>query len=118
MTFKFADVSRNLPQKGFVEDRSGHHRYYYFYRDGKKTRFYTYISQGKPGDDVGDGNVRSMKDQLGLGTMQQVRDLVECRMDKGGYETALIALGRLQPAPKPPAEIGGPLGTERPKPRR
>ena len=108
MTFKFADVSRNLPQKGFVEDRSGHHPYYYFYRDGKRTRFYTFISHGKPNDDVGDNNVRSMKQQLGLGTMQQVRELVECRMDKDGYEVALISSGMLPPpAPKPSAGKDG-----------
>jgi hypothetical protein len=101
-----------------VEDKSGHHPYYYFYRDGKKTRFYTFISHGKPNDDVGDNNVRSMKMQLGLGTMQQVRDLVECRMSKEGYETALIGSGVLQPAQKPQAAEGGPGGGGNPKQRR
>lgn len=100
MAFKFSDISRNLPKKGFVEDKSSHHPYYYFHRDGKKTRFYTYVSHGKPNVDVGDGIVRSMKSQLGLNTMQQVRDLVECRLDRDGYEAALIATGAL---PRPPS---------------
>jgi len=57
--------------------------------------FYTFISHGKPNEDVGNDNVLSMKKQLGLGTMKQVRDLVECRMGEAEYVQALIELGKL-----------------------
>lgn len=97
MAFKFGDVRRNLPRKGFATE-AAHHQYLYFYYKGKRTRFYTYTSHGKPGDDVGDDNVSAMKLQLGLGTMKQVRQLVECTMSEAGYIAALIASGKL---PKP-----------------
>ncbi len=103
MTFKFAEVARNLPTKGFVADLSTHHAYFYFFRGGLKTRFYTYVSHGKPSDDVGDGIVRSMKRQLGLATAKQVRDLVECPMSGDAYLAALIASGSLpENPPEPP----------------
>ena len=97
MAFKFGDVSRNLQRKGFALDPNAHHSYLCFYRNGKKTRLYTYVSHGKSGDDVGDAIVRSMKRQLGLGTMQQVRDLVECPMDEATYIAELIKSGKLAP---------------------
>jgi hypothetical protein len=97
MPFKFGDVTRNLPPKGFAKDPSGHHPYLYFYRDGKRTRFYTYVSHGKSGEDVGDDIVRSMKRQLGLSTSKQVRELVECTMDGTQYLSALVASGALPP---------------------
>jgi hypothetical protein len=101
MPFKFGDVSRNLPPKGFALDSSGHHPYLRFYRDGKRTRFYTYVSHGKSGEDVGDDIVTGMKKQLGLSTSRQVRDLVECTMDGAQYLTALLASGMLRPDPQP-----------------
>jgi hypothetical protein len=100
MAFKFGDVRRNLPRKGFAEDPAAHHHYLYFYHNGKRTRFYTYTSHGKPSEDVGDDNVRSMKRQLGLGTMKQVRELVECSMDETAYVNALVSLGALPPPKK------------------
>ena len=101
MPFKFGDVLRNLPPKGFTLDSSGHHPYLCFYRNGKRTRFYTYVSHGKSGDDVGDDIVTGMKKQLGLSTSKQVRDLVECTMDGAQYLTALLTSGMLQPDPQP-----------------
>jgi hypothetical protein len=110
MPFKGGDVTRNLPAKGFVVDASRNHTYLYFYKDGKKTRFYTYVSHGKPGEDVGDDNVRAMKEQLGLGTMAQVRELVACPMDGAKYLSALMQSGKLLP-PSPP--LGKPPGSAR-----
>ena len=95
MTFKFGDVTRNLPTKGFAVDPQSHHPYLYFYRDGRKTRFYTYVSHGKSNEDVGDDIVRSMKLQLGLSTMKQVRELVECTMGSAQYIDALVSGGKL-----------------------
>jgi hypothetical protein len=95
MPFKFGDVTRNLPPKGFAKDPSGHHPYLYFYRNGKRTKFYTYVSHGKSGEDVGDDIVKSMKRQLGLATAKQVRELVECTMDGAQYLSALLASGAL-----------------------
>lgn len=90
MPFKFGDVRRNLPPKGFAVEDSKHHVYFHFLRNGKKTRYYTYISHGKPDEDVGDGVVRSMKMQLGLSTAKQVRELIECTMSGEQYLEALI----------------------------
>lgn len=103
MAFKFGDVLRNLPPKGFAVDPSGHHPHLRFYRDGKKTRFYTYVSHGKSADDVGDDLVTGMKRQLGLSTSKQVRELVECTMDGAQYLQTLLASGMLPPDPQPAA---------------
>lgn len=103
MPFKFGDVTRNLPPKGFAVDPAAHHSYLYFFRDGKRTRFYTYVSHGKSKEDVGDDIVRSMKMQLGLATMKQVRELVECTMDGAQYLRALIQAEKL---PASPVAIG------------
>ncbi len=106
MTFKFGEVQRNLPTKGFRIDPDAAHPYFYFYRNGKKTRFYTYTSHGKSGDDVGNAIVSAMKMQLGLGTLQQVRDLVACTINEKQYLALLIASGALpkEPPPDPPAD--------------
>lgn len=106
--FKFGDVERNLPPKGFALDERRDHRYFYFYWNGKKTRFYTKISHGKPNDDVGDDLVTAMKLQLGLGTMKQVRELVECTMSGQQYAAALISSGKLPQEAKEAAESGRP----------
>jgi hypothetical protein len=105
MTFTFGEVQRSLPTKGFRADPDGAHSYFYFYRNGKKTRFYTYTSHGKPGDDVGSDIVRAMKQPLGLGSLQEVRDLVECTIDEARYLQLLIASGALprDPPADPPA---------------
>ena len=104
MTFKFGDVTRNLPPKGFALDPKAHHPYLYFYRNGRRTRFYTYVSHGKPGEDAGDDVVRAMKRQLGLSTMKQVRELIECTMGGAQYLAALVSSGQL-PAEEPAAKI-------------
>jgi hypothetical protein len=103
MAFKFGDVERNLPPKGFARETDRHHIYFRFYRDGKKTRYYTYVSHGKSDEDVGDNIVKAMKMQLGLGTARQVRDLVECPMSGVQYLAALIASGALPQDPPPEA---------------
>lgn len=108
MAFKFGDVRRNLPPKGFAVEDSTHHVYFRFLRNGKKTRYYTYISHGKPDEDVGDGVVRSMKMQLGLSTARQVRELVECTMSGDQYLDALIQSGSL-----PKQEPSSPASTEK-----
>jgi hypothetical protein len=118
MSFKFGDVTRNLSTKGFAQDPSAHHPYLYFYRNGKRTRFYTYTSHGKSGDDVGDDIVHSMKRQLGLGTMKQVRQLVECTMDQAQYLNALIQLGSLPREPEPQPEPPKPEPTTSRKSRK
>jgi hypothetical protein len=102
MAFKAGEVVRNLPKKGFHEDRGRHHVYFYFYLDGKKTPFYTFVSHGKDNETIGDGLVKQMKGQLGLATGKQVRDLVECPMDMQQYIATLRQLGKIPtPAAKP-----------------
>jgi hypothetical protein len=107
MSFTAGDVIRNLGGKGFVSKRSGHHIYLYLYHNGKKTHLYTYVSHGKEAEQVGNDNQHAMKRQLGLDTMRQVRDLVNCPMTQPQYVQTLVQAGRLrlQPAlarvPKP-----------------
>ena len=95
MPFTGGDVQRNLPTKGFQEDRSGDHIYFYFWKDGKKTQFYTKVSHGSKKEIMGDNLVKLMKRQLGLDTLAQVRALVECTMDQAQYVSTLQDANRL-----------------------
>jgi nucleoid-associated protein YejK len=86
---------RHLYQVIDAQDRAWKIERLHFYRNGKRTKFYTYVSHGKSGEDVGDDIVKSMKRQLGLATAKQVRELVECTMDGAQYLSALLASGAL-----------------------
>ena len=92
MTFKFGEVQRNLRRKDSI-DPDAAHPYFYFYRNGKKTRFYTYTSHGKS---VMTLVMRFERDEdvaRPFGTLPQVRDLVACTINAKQYLALLIASG-------------------------
>ena len=82
-------AQRSLRQKGFaLEDRD--HRYY-IHRDssGRKTGAYVYFSHGLSGSvQLPPGLLKRMCRELGLQTIQQVTDLLQCPMDTEAYEAA------------------------------
>lgn len=98
MLFKVRDVLRSLRKKGFVED-AAHHKYLYFYYQGRQTQFYTLVSHGSGSEDVGPEIVRKMKRQLGLDSHRQVEQLIECTMSEADYVQALLA-GQKLPHPE------------------
>lgn len=94
MPFTAKDVRQSLTKKGFAEDpHGGHHRYFYHVHNGRRTGPYTYVSHGSSKEDLGPDIVRKMKKQLHLGSSQEVRDLVQCRMSGDDFLASLVRQG-------------------------
>lgn len=96
MPFKFRDVRKSLKKKGFVEKHE-HHIYLHHEISGKRTGAYTYVSHGASSKEVGNDIVRSMKRQLLLSSMKDVRDLVNCPMSADHYNELLLEAGYIEP---------------------
>lgn len=80
-------IEGSLQQKGFVVDDDSHHRYFHHEYDGKRTGVFTYTSRTLK--DYGDPLLSSMRKQLKLDTVRQLRDLVNCPMSQDEYNAHL-----------------------------
>ena len=86
MTLASKKVRSALKRKGFVEDKSGHHRSYeYMTLDGKLSGISTYMSHGSKPKDLDSYLVGEMAKQCKLGT-GEFRKLVDCPMGQAEYE--------------------------------
>lgn len=82
-------LEKNLPKKGFKRDPSGDHIFFRFYIRGKETIAYTKISHSRKFKTIPDGLMFAVRKQLQLETNKQVEDLVNCHLNKEGYEAIL-----------------------------
>lgn len=82
-------VIKNLPKKGFRKDNSRSHIYFYHEAGGKETGPYTYVSHSKKDKEISGGLLKCMRKQLGLDTIRQTIDLIECPMDGDGFNSIL-----------------------------
>lgn len=82
-------IESNLPSKGFVEEDT-HHKYFYHEYEGRRTGAYTYISRGSKYKTYGKELLNSMKKQLKLDTIKQVKDLFCCPMSAEEYNSIII----------------------------
>jgi hypothetical protein len=89
-------IEKSLPKKGFVEDEQAKHRYFHHEIDGKRTGFYTFVSRGSGYKTIDDSLFKCMKQQLGLDSSGQVRDLLQCPISGAEYVRLLKAKGRLK----------------------
>lgn len=76
MVFKAREVSAALCGKGFRENRSRDHRYFFFYHDGKRSSMQTKISHNA--DEVDDYLCSAMSRQIKL-TRTQFKNLGHAR---------------------------------------
>lgn len=81
-------IESNLPNKGFIEERS-HHKYFYHEYNGLRTGAYTYTSHGSQYKDYSIPLLKRMKKELRLDTIKQVVDLFVCPLDRDGYNKIL-----------------------------
>ena len=82
------DVARALKRKGFAEEISGHHVYYWYVtEDGLRSAVNTRISHGGS-HDIGDTLLGLMAKQCKLPKRHFV-ELVDCTLDQPGYEKIL-----------------------------
>jgi len=86
------NAKRALQDKGFKEDNSRDHDYWFFYHNGKKTNCYTYFSHGS-GRDIPRTIIKKMKRELQLDTDQQVRDLLNCPLSMDELVAILSSKG-------------------------
>jgi predicted RNA binding protein YcfA (HicA-like mRNA interferase family) len=105
---KVRDVSKALKAKGFGEDVSKDHVYYFFFDKGKRTAINTKISHGET--EISDHLFSSMAKQIKL-TTGQFRNFVDCRLSREGYAAVLVEANHLSPQ----EETSKPLNTAKSK---
>ncbi len=88
---KAREIRRALESKGFRLENS-HHKYYYFFADGKKSAIRTKLSHSS--GDLPDGLCAAMARQLQLDRSDFQR-LIECSLGHEGYLAILLSKGRL-----------------------
>ncbi len=94
-----AEVNKNLPKKGFRQETSGHHIYFYHEYEGQETGVYTYISHAVKQKDISGDLLLSMRKQLRLESIKEAVDLIVCPMDKEAFNQTLIKNGVLSRTP-------------------
>jgi hypothetical protein len=95
MPIERTKIEKSLSKKGFVPAERAKHRYFHHEVNGKRTGFSTFVSRGTGYKTIDDSLLRSMKQQLGLDSTKQVRDLFECPMTGEAYAQALRGKGLL-----------------------
>jgi predicted RNA binding protein YcfA (HicA-like mRNA interferase family) len=90
-TRKCKDVEAALVKKGF-QRREGDHQYFVYHRssDAKKTSVFTKISHGER--EIGDFLLGQMAKQCKVNRADFL-ELVDCPLDRAGYEARLIEQG-------------------------
>jgi hypothetical protein len=90
------EVDSALTRKGFraVDNK---HRFYFLYRDGKKTSIRTMISHGER--EISDSNCGNMARQMRI-TTSQFKDFVDCTIEGKDYVDLLIKNGVLERLPE------------------
>ncbi|HUD15120.1 MAG TPA: hypothetical protein VMQ56_15820 [Terracidiphilus sp.] len=93
------DVKQALCAKGFREDNSRDHNYYFFYYQGKKSHINTKISHNE--SDLNDFLCSAMARQVKL-TRKQFGAFVECALTGEAYEQLLVTAGHVRIEPSSP----------------
>ncbi|MBI3525563.1 MAG: hypothetical protein HY066_13760 [Betaproteobacteria bacterium] len=96
MPRKQSDVERSLTSKGFHHKEGDHNYYQYYSRAGKKTAVFTKTSHGTR--EIDDSLLGRMARQCKLSRADFDR-LIDCPLDRDGYETKLISLGTIESQP-------------------
>ena len=86
-------VAAGLLAKGFRRQEGDHHYFIYWSAAGKKTMAKTKTSHGG-GRDISDDLLSKMSRQCGL-TKGDFLRLVDCPLERPGYEMLLRAAGKL-----------------------
>lgn len=91
-------VESTLESKGFTRVEGDHHYFVYITRDGRNTRARTRTSHSPKVRDIADNLLTQMARQCLLTRAEFLR-LVDCPLDRDGYERRLIELGELDAEP-------------------
>ncbi|HAZ64720.1 MAG TPA: hypothetical protein DCZ72_14075 [Armatimonadetes bacterium] len=96
MPYSAHEVISALERKGFAEVGGDHVRLVYQTLDGRDTHVMTKVSRGAGGRDVGQSLLGKMARQVHL-TSGEFRNLVDCPLDRVGYEALLVERGIVPP---------------------
>ncbi len=99
-------VEAALQSKGFLKIEGDHHYFVYHTKDGRKTRARTKTSHFPKVRDIADNLLGPMARQCLL-TRPEFLRLVDCPMDRDGYEQRLIELGEVEATPEDGANENG-----------
>lgn len=91
MTLESTDLEKALKKKGF-EYEAGDHKYYRLYVDGRATSVKTKVSHG-PKHTLSSGLVNTIKKQMGLSSPNELKDFVECPLERNAYVERLKQRG-------------------------
>lgn len=81
--FKDKKVRKSLEKKGFKQEPSSHHNYYYLYdQDGKRTKINTHTSRNE--QEIGNFLIGQMSKQLKL-SKEDFIDLINCPLSYEEY---------------------------------
>jgi len=95
MPVKRLKARQSLLQKGFRQHNRDH-QFFIYYHQGHQTTCYTYLSYGAGSKEIGDDLLQTMKRELHLDSLKQVRDLLECPMDEQQLGVILSQKGLLR----------------------
>lgn len=84
---KTSKIAASLLKKGFVQKET-HHSYYLLFVNGKKTSIRTRLSHGS--SEYGPNLLSQVKKQLGLKTMEELDDFINCPMSGEAYVELLL----------------------------
>lgn len=84
---KTSKIAASLLKKGFVQKET-HHSYYFLFVNGKKTSIRTRLSHGSK--EYSSGLLSTMKKQLGMETMNELEDFINCPMSGEAYVELLL----------------------------
>lgn len=96
MARKPNDVEKSLEKKGFQRKEGDHHYFNYYTKAGKKTKVFTKTSHGVK--ELDDSLLGMMSRQCKL-TRQDFDRLIDCPLDRDGYERKLIEVGMVEAPP-------------------
>ncbi len=93
MPRKQSDVEKSLQAKGFRSKDGDHNYFNYYSKAGKKTAVFTKTSHGAR--EIDDNLLSCMAKQCKLRRADFDR-LIDCPLDRDGYEVKLIAQGAVE----------------------
>ena len=94
MSWRTRDVEKSLLAKGFLNDRTTDHKYFFLYIDGKKTSVSTKLSHGREPIDKNTPLFKSFKLQLRL-TGKELENFFNCPLSFEEYCSILIQNGEI-----------------------
>lgn len=87
-SYKTKRLVAALQKKGFKQQQSRHHDYFWLYVGNKKTAINTYVSRGE--SDFSEPILSARRKQMSLATKDQILNFIDCSLSHDAYVEFLI----------------------------